>query len=160
MFDFGASHTFRALRLALYKFGAQPPTPPQPSPPEPPPPFPEPPPSPPPTPPPPRTPPSPPLPFPPPYCEQLIGDASCYLHGISQANNGVCQDGAFDRYLRPGQRAATTAECPFGYAKLQVEPHTHTHTHTHTTHTHTHTHLRTRSMSQSTSAIVPTRMRW
>ena len=30
MFDFGSTHTFRALRLALYKFGAQPPVPPPP----------------------------------------------------------------------------------------------------------------------------------
>ena len=114
MFDFGATHHFHALRLALYKFGSQPPSPPPPLGPSPSPPVPGPPPSPPPLPPPPSAPPQPPPPSPPPFCDQIIGDSSCYLHGISQANNGICQDGAFDRYLMPGERAATTAECPFG----------------------------------------------
>lgn len=118
MFDFGATHHFHALRLALYKFGSQPPSPPPPLGPSPSPPVPGPPPSPPPLPPPPSAPPQPPPPSPPPFCDQIIGDSSCYLHGISQANNGICQDGAFDRYLMPGERAATTAECPFGYAAL------------------------------------------
>ena len=114
MFDFGATHYFHALRLALYKFGAQPPSPPPPYGPSPSPPVPGPPPSPPPLPPPPSAPPDPPPPSPPPFCDQIIGDSSCYIEGISQANNGICQDGAFDRYLMPGERAATTAECPMG----------------------------------------------
>ena len=89
MYDLGAEHDLRALRLTTYKFGVPPPAPPPP----PPPPAPEePPPSPAEPPPPPAPPATPPPPFPS-ICIGSVGTADCYDKLVLRANNGICEDG-------------------------------------------------------------------
>ena len=89
MYDLGAEHDLRALRLTTYKFGVPPPTPPPPPNPPPPRPPPNPPPSPPKPPPPPYAPP-PPFPF---VCIGSVGSSDCYHQHVLKANNGICEDG-------------------------------------------------------------------
>ena len=118
MYDLGAEHDLRALRLTTYKFGVPPPTPPPP----PPPPAPE---EPPPSPTEPPAPPVPPSAPPPPFpfvCIGSVGTADCYDKLVLRANNGVCEDGA---------EGSTSDVCAWGYAKMQAEPRTHTFTHSH-----------------------------
>lgn len=86
MYDLGAEHDLRALRLTTYKFGVPPPAPPPP----PPPPAPE---EPPPSPAEPPPPPSPPATPPPPFpsiCIGSVGTADCYDKLVLRANNGIC----------------------------------------------------------------------
>ena len=89
MYDLGAEHDLRALRLTTYKFGVPPPAPPPPPRPPPPRPPPSPPPSP-PNPPPPPSPPPPPFPF---ICIGSIGTSDCYDKLVLRAGNGICEDG-------------------------------------------------------------------
>ena len=61
MYDLGAEHDLRALRLTTYKFGVPPPAPPA----TPPPPFPS-------------------------ICIGSVGTADCYDNLVLRANNGIC----------------------------------------------------------------------
>ena len=89
MYDLGAEHDLRAVRLTTYKYGVPPPSPPPP----PPPPAPE---GPPPSPSEPPSPPAPPSMPPPPFpfiCSGSIGTSDCYHKLILRAHNGICEDG-------------------------------------------------------------------
>ena len=88
MYDLGAEHDLRALRLTTYKFGVPPPAPPPPPPPPPPPVAA----APPPTPSPPAPPATPPPPFPHPASAR-VGTATCYDQARAARNNGICEDG-------------------------------------------------------------------
>ena len=106
MYDLGAAHDLRALRLTTYKFGVPPPTPPPPPNPPPPKPPPSPPPSPPEPPPPPFAPP-PPFPF---VCIGSVGSSDCYHKNVLMANNGVCEDG--------GEGSVSPSVCAWGCATI------------------------------------------
>lgn len=103
MYDLGAEHDLRAVRLTTYKFGIVPPDPPPPLSPAPPPP----------SPPPPSTPPLSPLPpaQPPPplalVCMGSLGTSDCYDKLVLRAHNGVCEDGG---------EGSTSDVCAFGCA--------------------------------------------
>jgi len=109
MYDLGAEHDLRALRLTTYKYGVPPPTPPPPPNPPPPPPPPLPP-SLPPSPPPPPFAPPPPFPL---ICIGSVGTADCYHNLMLRANNGICEDGGEGSVSSVCKLGTDYGDCPY-----------------------------------------------
>ena len=113
MYDLGAEHDLRAVRLTTYKFGVPPPYPPPPPdpPPPPPPPLNPQPPS---EPPAPSLPPASPSPSPPVgTCVGQVGTSDCYDELVWLGNNGICEDGGEGSVSSVCAESTDWPDCPY-----------------------------------------------